>query len=393
MLNSQLKLENEVWNLDRCTGCGICIAACSRGRLEFKSDLSHPSFISKVKTVGLSVVDVDTCSFCEGMCAESCPRLIEWKNSDIFNVISAKTTRNATGNTINEVITDLLSAGFVNGFIDAALITDIDRWDGKPYTRVVRSIEELYEVSGNQKLWNPSLSILYQEILNNDFNQIAIIGPPCVAQAIKRVNDSKLEGLSILKKPIGIVIGLFCSGYYETALLEDLSQYLNVSPSEIISITRSTDGESLEIKLTTGKIETFALEEKQKYLRKGCARCTDYLAERADISVGQTGSQVGYATLIPWTLKGQNFLNNCINYGLVETTEEVDLKVVSAACSEKQRRERTQALDSLLIYSLESLTDEDRLTEAKDRFMNLFTLKKSTKSLKTQGGCNECSNC
>ena len=193
MLSRRLELENEVWNLDRCAGCGICVAACSRGRLEFKSDMPHPSFISKVKTVGLSVVDVDTCSFCEGMCAESCPRLKEWEESEIINVISAKTTRNTTSNHINEIVTDLLSAGFVNGFIDAALITDVNRWDGTPYTRVVRSIEELYEVSGNQRLWNPILSNLYHEVLNNEFNQIAIVGPPCVAQAIRRVNDSKLE--------------------------------------------------------------------------------------------------------------------------------------------------------------------------------------------------------
>jgi len=393
LLNKRLELENEVWNIDRCTGCGVCIAACSRGRLEFKSDMLHPSFVPKVKTVGLSVVDVDTCSFCEGMCAESCPRLKEWEESEIINVISAKTTRNVTGNSINEIVTDLLSAGFANGFIDAALITDVDRWDGKPYARVVRSIEELYEVSGNQRLWNPSLSNLYHEVLNNDFNQIAVVGPPCVAQAIRRVNDSKLEGLSILQKPISIVIGLFCSGYYETALLEDLSSHLGMSPAEIISITSSANGESLEIKLTTGKTETFALEEKQKYLRKGCARCTDYVAEMADISVGQTGSQVGYATLIPWNMKGQNFLNNCLNFGLVETREEVDLKVISAACSEKRRRERTQAFDSILIYSLESLTDEGRLTEAKNRFINLFAQKKSIKSLKIRGGCNGCSDC
>ncbi|MHA2245730.1 MAG: Coenzyme F420 hydrogenase/dehydrogenase, beta subunit C-terminal domain [Candidatus Hodarchaeales archaeon] len=393
MLSRLLELENEVWNLDRCTGCGMCVAACSRGRLEFKSDMPHPSFISKVKTVGLSVVDIDTCSFCEGMCAESCPRLKEWEVSEMINVISAKTTRIATSNHINEIVTDLLSAGFANGFIDAALITDVNRWDGTPYPRVVRSIEELYEVSGNQRLWNPILSNLYHEVLNNDFNQIAIVGPPCVAQAIRRVNDSKLEGLAILQKSIGIVIGLFCSGYYETALLEDLSSHLGVSPAEIISITGSANGDSLEIKLTTGKIATFPLEEKQKYLRKGCARCIDYVAEMADISVGQTGSQVGYATLIPWNMKGQGFLSNCLNLGLLEATEEVDLNMISTACSEKQRRERIQTFDSLLIYSLESLTDENRLTDAKNRFMDLFIQKKSSKSLKMRGGCNGCSGC
>ncbi|MFX1336155.1 MAG: Coenzyme F420 hydrogenase/dehydrogenase, beta subunit C-terminal domain [Promethearchaeota archaeon] len=393
MFYKQLDLENKVWNLDRCAGCGMCVAACSRGRLEFKPDMAHPSFVFKTKTVGLSVVDIDTCSFCEGMCAESCPRLIDWEKNEIIRVISAKSTGYATNNHINEIITDLLSAGFVNGFIDAALITDVNRWDGTPYTRVVRSIEELYKVSGNQRIWNPILSNLYHEILTNGFNQIAIVGPPCVTQAIRRVNESKLEGLSILQKSLGIVIGLFCSGYYETALLKNLSSHLGISPAEIISITSSANGETLEIKLSTGKNATFPLEEKQKYLRKGCARCTDFLAERADISIGQTGSPEGYATLIPWNMKGQNFLNNCLNLGLLETKEEADLKAISAACSEKQRRERSQTFDSLLIYSLESLTDENRLPEAKSRFMELFTQKENIKSLKMRGGCNGCSDC
>ena len=393
MLSKRLELENEVWNLDRCAGCGMCVSACSRGRLEFKSDMSHPVFIPKVKTVGLSVVDLDTCSFCEGMCTESCPRLKEWEEKEIYDVISTKTTRDIKSNHINEIIIDLLSAGFMNGFIDAALIMDVNRWDGKPYTKVVRSIEELYEVSGSQRLWNPILTTLYHEILKNDFSQIAIVGPPCVAQAVRRVTESKMEGLTILQKSIGIVIGLFCSGYYETALLEDLSSHLNVSSAEIISIAGSVDGENLEVKLNTGKIVNFPLEEEQKYLRKGCARCTDYIASMADISVGQTGSQAGYASIIPWNTKWQNFLNNCLNFGLIETSKEVDLKSILAACSEKQRRKRTQAFDSMLIYSLESLANENRLTEAKNRFMELFAQKKNVNTLKTQGGCNGCSSC
>jgi len=393
MLSKQQKLENEVWNVDRCAGCGMCVAACSRGRLEFKPEMEHPIFIPKMKTVGLSVVDIDTCSFCEGMCIESCPRLREWEERELKDVISVKTTRNITSNPINEIIIDLLSTGFMNGFIDAALIMDVNRWDGTPYSKIVRSIEELYEVSGNQKVWNPILSNLYHEVIKNDFHQIAIIGPPCVAQAVRRVTESEIEGLAILRKSIGIVIGLFCSGYYETALLEDLSSHLGVSSAEIISITSSVKGEYLEIKLNTGKNVTFPLEEEQKYLRKACARCTDYVANMADISIGQTGSQVGFASLITWNTKGRSFLNNCLNLGLIEVSEDVDLKTISAACSDKQRRKRTQTFDSLLIYSLESLTDENRLAEAKNRFMGLFTQKKNEKTLKIRGGCNGCSSC
>ncbi|MHA2297955.1 MAG: hydrogenase iron-sulfur subunit [Candidatus Hodarchaeales archaeon] len=389
----RLELENKVWNLDRCTGCGMCVAACSCGRLNFESGMIHPSFVPKVKTVGLSVIDVDTCSFCEGMCTESCPRLKEWDEKDINYLVSANTTRRTKGDPAHEIIVDLLSAALINGYIDSALIMDINREDGKPYSRIVQSIEELYRVSGKQGLWAPVLSSLYQEILHESYQRLAIVGPPCVIQAVKTVSDSTIEGLSILRNVIGLTIGTFCSGIYEQTFLEDLSNRFGVSPTEILSITRSPSDEKLQVKLATGKIESISIEETQQYLREGCSRCSDYLAMESDISIGQSGSQEGHSTLIAWNPKGKSIINNCLNFGLIEIQDNVDQEILSTIRSDKERRSRTQVFDSVLIYSLESLVDQNRIEDAKNRFLDLFTQKTQTASKNSQscrGGCNGC---
>ncbi|MFX1511789.1 MAG: Coenzyme F420 hydrogenase/dehydrogenase, beta subunit C-terminal domain [Promethearchaeota archaeon] len=393
MLHRRFELENNVWNMNRCAGCGMCVAACSRGRLQFEPGIQHPTFKSKIKNVGLSVIEVDTCSFCDGMCAESCPRLTEWQKNEYLSIVSAKTTRKTNFNPINEIIFDILGMGLINELIDSILIMDTNRWDGKPYARIVQSIDELYRVSGNQGLWTPILSHLYKEKLEKGFKKIAIVGPPCVAQAIRSCSNSRIEGLSILRNVIALSIGTFCLGCYETTLLDDLMNKLRVSPSEILSIRRSPNNTHIEVKLSTGNVESIPIQDEQQFIREGCARCTDYLGENADISIGHAGSQEGYSTLIAWNLKGRNFINNCINSGLIEIIDKVDQKTVNAICFDKERRSQTQTYDSLFIYSLESLTDENRLAEIKTRFKDLFTPQRNNSKFKSRGGCIECNSC
>ena len=90
---------------------------------------------------------------------------------------------------------------------------------------------------------------------------------------------------------------------------------------------------------------------------------------------------------------GRRFIQNCENFGLIETKNEVNREALSAVCTEKERRSRAQAFDSLLIYSLEALTDPRRLEEAKRRFMDLFdkkTPKPSESSKNCGGSCIGC---
>ena len=45
------RLETEVWSLDTCAGCGLCVATCSKQMLEWDGG-DHPVLQKRTKTVG-----------------------------------------------------------------------------------------------------------------------------------------------------------------------------------------------------------------------------------------------------------------------------------------------------------------------------------------------------
>ncbi|TLN09763.1 4Fe-4S dicluster domain-containing protein, partial [bacterium] len=71
------RLESEVWELDNCSGCGMCVAACSKQVLVWQEE-SHPVKQVRTKTLGLSKTTLDSCTFCRKFCEEVCPRLEHW---------------------------------------------------------------------------------------------------------------------------------------------------------------------------------------------------------------------------------------------------------------------------------------------------------------------------
>jgi ferredoxin len=70
------RLQQEVWALDRCSGCGVCVAACSKGVLYWNGD-QHPLLEEREKALGLSHIKLRTCEVCEKFCELSCPRLVD----------------------------------------------------------------------------------------------------------------------------------------------------------------------------------------------------------------------------------------------------------------------------------------------------------------------------
>ena len=71
------RLESEVWSLDTCAGCGLCVAACSKqvlkwdGRIiRYRRNTPRPSAIPKSHWIAVRSAQ----KFCE----ETCPRLEHW---------------------------------------------------------------------------------------------------------------------------------------------------------------------------------------------------------------------------------------------------------------------------------------------------------------------------
>lgn len=163
------KLEHEVWEIERCTGCGACVAACSKHILSFDASADRPAKTQVQKTIGLSKRTVDICDFCtlakEILCEETCPRLVtETKSGKIIRAMSARTTRKSKSGQVNDVVTDLLIGAFQSGMLDGALILDMDRWTLKPRAKIATSISDLMESTGHQFLWYPLLMALNDAI-------------------------------------------------------------------------------------------------------------------------------------------------------------------------------------------------------------------------------------
>ena len=119
------QLENEVWNLERCAGCGACVAACSKRILYFEGDVDHPSKKVVRKTVGLSTTVLDVCHFCEmageKLCELSCPRMQEdWPDGPVQREVLVRTTGQIPSGFTNEIVSNLLA-----GAMRAALTADL----------------------------------------------------------------------------------------------------------------------------------------------------------------------------------------------------------------------------------------------------------------------------
>ncbi|MBC7107760.1 MAG: Coenzyme F420 hydrogenase/dehydrogenase, beta subunit C-terminal domain [Methanomassiliicoccales archaeon] len=370
------ELETYVWSLGKCTGCGACVACCSRGVLYFPDGKQNPDHRKLTKRFGLSTYDIDPCFGCEAFCVEVCPRLREWGEGKMVSVVSARSCltalRSRHGDLLSDVLNQLLVSALESGFIDGAIVTDVDRWTWQPFSRVVTTESEIYDCAGHQFIWSPTLSSLNEAVHDKSLRKIALVGAPCVIDAARMIQKSKMKGLEIYGKSLRILIGRFCGGVCTHDLVSEvIEKEMGISPRNIAMMDRSTAEKLLTVTLRDGTVREISLANTQKYLRMGCARCTDYLAESADISIGYTGSRYGYCTIITRNAAGESLLTRAVQTGHLEITKSVDTNQLYIAKRNKQRRRRSQLYDEELLLMLEGLTDPEKRLEALKRYAQL----------------------
>ena len=110
------RLETEVWPQELCAGCGLCVAACSKQVLRWNGN-GQPFRDTIIKTVGYTKVALDSCTFCDELCAEVCPRLVHWTPIDARVVVAAHARRPFQSGAPNDVIKSILAAGLVSGLL------------------------------------------------------------------------------------------------------------------------------------------------------------------------------------------------------------------------------------------------------------------------------------
>ncbi len=386
------RLQQEVWALQRCSGCGACVAACSKGVLHWDAE-QHPYLEERQKALGLSHHKLMTCEVCEKFCELSCPRLVEWSPIEPRSAVSARSAGVVHSGTPNDVIQALLVAARSADLIDGVVMLDMDPWTLQPVARVATTVDEIVSSVGMQYLWAPVLSALNKAVFELGLTKLAVVGSPCVAEGARRLMNAEHGRLWPYQQAIRLTIASFCTGIYMPEMVTELLEAGKGIPrQQIRSITTSATDGVLHVALWDGTERSIPLTEVEPFTRRGCGSCDDYLGDSADIAVGAIGALPGHATLITRTPVGELLAQNARRFGLLETISQVDHAALRAAREEKDRRARAQAFDDFRILMLDALSDPGKRSQVRKQFVNLYGAAQVSASRRED--CNVgCSGC
>lgn len=385
------RLEAEVWSLDTCAGCGLCVAACSKQVLKWNGE-KHPVLDKRTKIVGYSKETLDSCSFCQKFCEEACPRLQHWAALEALNILAATAHGPVKSGAPNDVLRAIVAAGRSAGLLDGVVMLDIDPWTLKPVARVVSTILEIVSSVGPQYLWAPVFDVLNEAVFTEDMRNIAVVATPCAAQAVRKLKASTNPRLRPYQDAIRLTLAIFCTGTYKPELVEEiLVKRMDVRKEQVKRLEVSPDREWMRAVLWDGSVRTIPRQQAESYTRQGCGSCDDYLGESADLAVGTLGAPEGMSTLVIRSGVGDVFVRNAIQMNLLETSHRVDETALAAAAVEKDRRERAQAFKDLQILMLDGLSDPFKRNEALQMFARLYrTPERPGGTHEARSGCTGC---
>jgi coenzyme F420 hydrogenase subunit beta len=385
------RLESEVWALDNCSGCGLCVAACSKQVLKWNGS-DHPVLEQRSKSVGYTKETLDSCSFCQKFCEEACPRLQHWAPLEAQSVVAAAARGPMRSGAPNDVIRAILAAGRSSGLLDGILLLDLDPWELKPVARIASTVLEVVSAIGPQYLWAPVYDVLNEAVFDQGMKDIAVVSTPCAAQAMRKLRSSANTRLRPYQDAVRLTVAVFCTGIYRPEMINELLvKRLDVAPEQVKRLQFSADREVMQAVLWDGTIKTIPRQQAEGFTRRGCGTCDDYLGESADIAVGTLGAPENTSTLITRSRAGEKFVRNAIQMNLLETSHRVDAAALAAASADKDRRERAQSFKDLQILMLDALADPLRRGEALQQFARLYrTPERPGTKRDVRAGCTSC---
>jgi coenzyme F420 hydrogenase subunit beta len=328
-------LKREVWDETRCAGCGACVAVCPADSFSFPAGEAYPRHTEYCKEASDGV----PC----GACYEVCPRVVPQQPDqplvgDFIRLLSAKAGFEVPGKQSGGAVTALLFHALETGLVDAVVTVTEDPWTHRPSSAVITSSEVLVTQAGSRyNWWVPLMAALKEAVIRKKYHHIALVGVPCVVQAIGRIRKSENALLRPFKRSIRLVIGLFCTESFDYASLVEgkLARERQIEPWQI---HRFEVKGNLDLTLGDGTVLTIPLTELQDSVRPGCATCTDFTALDADISAGAVGSEAGYTTLIIRTSVGEGFLERALHSGRVITGPAIEQKAIERLAARKKKR-------------------------------------------------------
>lgn len=342
-VNMYKQLMNSL-STELCLECQSCIVSCPFDSLKMGED--SPVLKSECKNCGL--------------CISRCPQFSRNKNESerIFgkeknleslgsyrNSFSTRTNsqemlkRTQDGGTITAILYNLLD----EGFIDGAIVTGTGSEPWKPEGKLVTEKKDLLEYGGTIYSLSPIIKKLKEVSEKREKEKLAIVGPPCQVQALRRMEVGKESSKELISN-IKLIIGLFCmESYPYDNIVETVEKKLNL---KIKNVTKFDIKKGNLIAETNQKKEKIPVKEMKPLMYPFCETCLDFSSELADISIGNVGAPEGHNVVLSRTEIGENALKAAEKENLeIEKMEKVKpgLKL-ARKLSEKKKKNRLKKI-------------------------------------------------
>ncbi|MFQ6081149.1 MAG: Coenzyme F420 hydrogenase/dehydrogenase, beta subunit C-terminal domain, partial [Candidatus Bathyarchaeia archaeon] len=303
-----------------CTLCGACEAAC-------------PVHAIKIEENKLSYDDcsrfLDLCPICYDICPHTEPLLIEAMKF----VAEAPMRREALGcyrkimlaqavepklreaSHSGGVVTALLTHALENGIIDSAIISEAETQAPLKLKPLVGLVPDDV-LSAVDSKFSPSAVAKAFGSAVRDYGKakIAFVGVPHQILALRKLEVWEHKIMESLE----MTIGLFCLWIFSlNQLLNYLANKFNIETSKIEKIDLT---EMYNVYTTQGVLK-IPISEVIPHVLNRCRTCMDFTSELADISVGGASPLKEWSTVIVRTKKGEEFFDDVVKSGAIETME------------------------------------------------------------------------
>lgn len=354
-MKSYLNLKEEVWDKNICSGCGACVAVCPTENIYFKEQSPVKFVCDECACIIEPVHNGEypiSAEFCKvtlydvpcGACYDVCPRTSERRRpltelgiGNVIKAVKAKSKFDTKGVQSGGAVTAILANAFDEGIIDGALVVVEDKWTMKPGSYLATSKEDVLKSAGSRYNWNvPILEALKEAVMEKKLNKLAIVGTPCVINAVYQMMSSDNDLVAPFKNAIRLKIGLFCFETFDYSKMIEKLKSIDVDPWEVRKM--DIDKGKLIVELLDGTTHSFKLKDVEEIVRSGCNVCRDFTGMTSDISVGNVGSPDGYSTVLIRNKWGKGFFDRAVINGYLEAEEGIDPKPIESLAEKKARR-------------------------------------------------------
>ena len=314
-------LKSEIIDVGLCQGCGLCCGSCKHIIMnDLRPTLDDYCILER---------NGQDC----GKCYQSCPQVIQqqYEEKEPLAVYSLRSkspeirARASSGGFVTTLTKELLESQSLSE------IVMVQKDGEKPVADGVSDPEEIVTKAGIIYGRSGVLGRLV-ELTGETFDPIGIVGLPCEMRGTAKLEEAMNR--EILK------IGLFCSsqifptrrcgctliGDTHPVVIKELKNF--VTEGEMKQEYKSQQKPFDEIEKMYN--EDLDLQEGKTCdsCNQFCSHCQDFAAIYSDITAGEVGSEKGYTTVVAWTERGRELVENTIKKGLFDIgkVNEDDLK-------------------------------------------------------------------